>query len=271
MLQLTDPVQMHPCFTAKAHFRYGRIHLPVAPRCNLRCAYCDRKYDCPNESRPGVTSALLSPEQAAERVAAALKREPRIKVAGVAGPGEPLANSETFDTLLILHRRFPQRMLCVSTNGLLLPDKLDELCSAGVRTLTITINAIHAEAAEALYHEVWWAGRLLPQSDGITLLLDRQRQGITEAVREGLTVKINTVLVPGINEKEVPHIADLARQAGATVMNLMPLIPCGLLSNATPPTSFQLSEARRQAGAFLPQFTHCKQCRADACGIPSCE
>lgn len=39
----------------------GRIHLPIAPHCNIRCAYCDRKHDCANESRPGVTSRLLIP------------------------------------------------------------------------------------------------------------------------------------------------------------------------------------------------------------------
>ena len=59
-----------------------------------------------------------------------------------------------------------------------------------------------------------------------------------------------------------------ARQAGAAIMNLTPLIPCGLLSSAAPPTPGQLSAARQIARAFLPQFTHCKQCRADACGIP---
>ncbi|MEQ2789490.1 nitrogen fixation protein NifB, partial [Flavonifractor plautii] len=48
----------HPCLSVQAHFRYGRIHLPVAPRCNIRCGYCDRRYDCANESRPGVTSEV---------------------------------------------------------------------------------------------------------------------------------------------------------------------------------------------------------------------
>ena len=63
----------HPCFSAQAHFRYGRIHLPVAPRCNIRCGYCDRRYDCANESRPGVTSEVISPEAALDRVERALR------------------------------------------------------------------------------------------------------------------------------------------------------------------------------------------------------
>ena len=49
----------HPCFNASAHRTHGRIHLPVAPRCNLQCKFCNRKFDCVNESRPGVTSGIL--------------------------------------------------------------------------------------------------------------------------------------------------------------------------------------------------------------------
>ena len=79
----------HPCFSAHAHFRYGRIHLPVAPKCNIRCGYCDRRFDCANESRPGVTSAVVSPEEALVRVERALCQDNRLRVVGIAGPGEP--------------------------------------------------------------------------------------------------------------------------------------------------------------------------------------
>ena len=40
----------HPCFDADARHQFGRVHLPVAPACNVQCNFCDRKYDCPNES-----------------------------------------------------------------------------------------------------------------------------------------------------------------------------------------------------------------------------
>ena len=33
----------HPCFSKDAHKKYGRIHLPVAPRCNMQCNFCNRK------------------------------------------------------------------------------------------------------------------------------------------------------------------------------------------------------------------------------------
>ena len=50
----------HPCYNEGAHRRYARMHLPVAPKCNIQCNYCNRRYDCCNESRPGVTSEVLS-------------------------------------------------------------------------------------------------------------------------------------------------------------------------------------------------------------------
>ena len=50
----------HPCYSEKAHFTTARIHLPVAPRCNIQCNYCIRKLDkC--EHRPGVAGAILNP------------------------------------------------------------------------------------------------------------------------------------------------------------------------------------------------------------------
>ena len=54
----------HPCFNDKVRHTFGRVHLPVAPRCNIQCKFCNRKFDCINESRPGVTSGVLSPAQA---------------------------------------------------------------------------------------------------------------------------------------------------------------------------------------------------------------
>ena len=43
----------HPCFEADAHHTHARVHVPVAPRCNVQCNFCSRKFDCVNESRPG--------------------------------------------------------------------------------------------------------------------------------------------------------------------------------------------------------------------------
>ena len=75
------------------------MHVAVAPACNIQCNYCNRKYDCANESRPGVVSELLTPEEAVKKVLAVAMEIPQMTVVGIAGPGDPLANPErTFRT-----------------------------------------------------------------------------------------------------------------------------------------------------------------------------
>lgn len=84
------------------------MHLPVAPACNLQCNYCNRKFDCSNESRPGVSSTLLTPEQAVVKVRQVAQAIPQLSVVGIAGPGDPLANiARTFRTLELIREQLP--------------------------------------------------------------------------------------------------------------------------------------------------------------------
>ncbi len=108
-----DPAQMrkiqeHPCFSEKACHTFGRCHIPVAPKCNIQCNYCIRDFDCVNESRPGVTTRVLNPDESMDMVKKVVDKYNYIKVVGIAGPGEPLANEETFETLRRLHDAVPQ-------------------------------------------------------------------------------------------------------------------------------------------------------------------
>ncbi|MBB4577305.1 hypothetical protein GGI59_005559 [Rhizobium lentis] len=59
-------IKNHPCYSEEAHHYFARMHVAVAPACNIQCNYCNRKYDCANESRPGVVSEKLTPDQAAQ-------------------------------------------------------------------------------------------------------------------------------------------------------------------------------------------------------------
>jgi len=87
-----EKVKNHPCYSEEAHHHFARMHVAVAPACNIQCNYCNRKYDCANESRPGVVSEKLTPEQAAKKVLAVASTIPQMTVLGIAGPGDPLAN-----------------------------------------------------------------------------------------------------------------------------------------------------------------------------------
>src|SRR3989339_886018 len=129
----------HPCFNENARHSYGRIHLPVARSCNMQCKYCNRKHDCINESRPGVTSAVLSPAQALAYLKEMKEKIPRLAVAGIAGPGDPFAEPElTMDTIRRVNGSFPGMLLCIATNGFNILPFIRELSEYNVSHVTIT-------------------------------------------------------------------------------------------------------------------------------------
>ncbi len=81
-------IKDHPCYSEEAHHYFARMHVAVAPACNIQCHYCNRKYDCSNESRPGVVSEKLTPDQAMRKVITVANEVPQLSVLGIAGPGD---------------------------------------------------------------------------------------------------------------------------------------------------------------------------------------
>ena len=260
----------HPCFHREAHGTFGRIHLPVAPECNIHCGFCDRRYACANESRPGVTAALLTPEQARDTFMAALENHPRLRVAGIAGPGDPLANPrETLATLELVRRAAPHVLLCLSCNGLALPEYADALAELGVGHVTVTVNAATPEVGARIYQQVQTPMGWITGPRGATLLHARQEAGIRRLRALGVAVKVNTVVIPGVNDAEVPTIAREAASWGAELMNCIPLIAVAgtPLGNCPAPTPALMHRLRAAAEAHVPQMRHCARCRADALGL----
>lgn len=264
--------QSHPCYDIHAHNRIGRIHLPVALKCNIACKYCDRKVSpYYHTSRPGLAYALLKPEDAITAVEKAMEKNPSIEVVGISGPGEPLFNKETFDTLKLVSLNFPFLKLCVCTNGLLLPEKVKLLKELNVKSLTITINAVDPEIASKIYSFSLVDEDKVEGIRGSEILIARQLMGLEIAAELGFLIKVNTVLIPDINVNHVKNIAYEIEKRGAYILNIMPLIPLGELSNLRAPTCEELKAARETCESVIPIFRACKQCRADACGIPGQE
>ncbi len=259
----------HPCFSTKGHGKTGRIHLAVAPGCNISCNYCVRKFDCANESRPGVTSRVQNPEEALQTVrqAKATAIGPQLIVVGIAGPGEPLANIATYETLRKVKKEFPEMILCLSTNGLLLPEKIDELVEIGVSHVTVTLNTLDEQVGAKIYSHVHWKGETLIGPEAARILIRNQLEGIKLASKAGMTIKINTVLMPGINDKLLYSLSLEIKKRGANIHNIMPLIPQGKLANNAAPSPELISNCRESCGEILPQMKHCQQCRADAIGL----
>jgi nitrogen fixation protein NifB len=259
-------IERHPCLSEAAHGTHTRVHMPVAPRCNIQCRYCVRKFDCANESRPGVTSRVLGPVEAYERVLTLAERSPSLSVVGIAGPGDPLANDETFEFLGLLKRGLPHMVACVSTNGLMLPGHVDDLVEAGVGSLTVTINAVTAATAERIYAFTRTGGTRRSGPDAMADLLERQWGGLMHALKTGMIVKVNTVYAPGVNDHEIPEIAARLGLLGVELMNVMPLIPQAEFAGHRRPSCGELDRMRALCEQHVAQMRHCKQCRADAFG-----
>ncbi|NYT19460.1 MAG: nitrogenase cofactor biosynthesis protein NifB [Methanosarcinales archaeon] len=260
-------ISEHPCYNKEAQHKYGRIHLPVAPRCNIQCNYCDRKFDCVNESRPGVTSEVLTPQQGLEKTRAVLQDYPFIKVVAVAGPGDPLANDETFETLELIKKEFPDVTLCLSTNGLALPDKMDDILRVGVSTLTVTLNAIDPEIQAKIVDHIAYKGKSYTGIEAAEILIKNQLEGIKMAVEAGLVVKINTVLIPEINKDHIIEVAKKVRELGVFIMNIMPLICQAKFADMEPPSDAERKEVQALCEPYVQQMRHCRQCRSDAYGL----
>ncbi|WP_338018643.1 nitrogenase cofactor biosynthesis protein NifB [Halorhodospira halochloris] len=269
-----EKIRNHPCYSEDAHHHFARMHVPVAPACNIQCNYCNRKYDCSNESRPGVVSRVLKPEQAVRKVAAVSQRIPELAVVGIAGPGDPLANARrTLHTCELLRESFPELRLCLSTNGLALPEYVDQLCSLGVEHVTVTINAIDPAVGARIHPWVFYEHRRYTAEQGAEILLNQQLMGIEQLAAKDVLVKVNSVLIPGINDDHLPAVSSAVRQRGAFLHNVMPLISepehgtAFGLSGQPAPSTAELQAVQAKCAGDMPQMRHCRQCRADAVGF----
>lgn len=258
----------HPCFHCGAS-NNARIHLPVAPNCNIQCNYCVRKFDCVNESRPGVASAVLTPDEAVSRYRDAKSKVSNLAVVGIAGPGDALANFDVVrQTLRSIRRLDPDVTFCLSTNGLMLPFYADELIALGVTHMTVTLNTVEPKTGAKIYKHISYLGHVYTGEEGASILLRNQLSGIRYLVSTGLVVKVNIVLMKGINDHEIMDVVTQARECGCAVTNIMPLIPLSgsAFKQIEPIGGSLLYKIRKEAEGILPQIYHCKQCRADAIG-----
>jgi len=260
----------HPCFDAGARHSHGRIHLPVAPQCNIQCNYCNRRYGCPNENRPGVTTAVLEPDQALMHLNRQLKGTVKIAVVGIAGPGDPLCEPQrTLETIRAVHAVHPEMLLCISTNGFNLPGYIHDFVEAGVTHVTVTVNAIDPEIGKLIYSSATLDGKTYQGIRAAEVILARQREAVAGLTQTGMTVKINTVVIPGVNSHHVRAIAREMSRLGADLMNCIAMMPLAdtPFESFKAPTAVEMRRIRKGASEFLLQMYHCKRCRADAVGL----
>lgn len=262
----SDLKESHPCFGSHGATT-GRIHLPVCPGCNIACRFCERSLN-DNENRPGVTSRVLKPAETIPLIKKALEISPEIKVAGIAGPGDTLASDNALKTFRLIDRNFPELIKCMSTNGLLLAERAEEIINVGIDSLTVTVNAVNPQIEAQLNDYIIWHGKKIEGVEAAKILIENQLAGIKKIAAAGITIKVNTVLVPRINGSHIAEIAKTVAEAGARKYNIIPLIPTAKLADEPAPTCQEIHAARSAAQPYIELFLHCNHCRADAIGVP---
>jgi nitrogen fixation protein NifB len=271
---IREKVFNHPCYSEEAHHYFARMHVAVAPACNIQCHYCNRKYDCANESRPGVVSELHHPVQAVKKVLAVAATIPQMTVLGIAGPGDPLANAErTFETFRMLSEQAPDIKLCVSTNGLSLPEHIDELAKYNIDHVTITINCVDPDVGAKIYPWIFWKNKRIKGREAAAILIEQQQKGLEMLVARGILVKVNSVMIPGVNDAHLAEVSRIVKAKGAFLHNVMPLISEAEhgtfygLNGQRGPTHDELQKLQDACSGDMNMMRHCRQCRADAVGL----
>jgi nitrogen fixation protein NifB len=272
--EIWEKVKNHPCYSEEAHHHYARMHVAVAPACNIQCNYCNRKYDCANESRPGVVSEKLTPEQAAKKVFAVASTIPQMTVLGIAGPGDPLANpAKTFKTFELIYNTAPDIKLCLSTNGLALPDHVDTIQKFNVDHVTITINMVDPEIGAKIYPWIFYNHKRIEGIEASRILSEHQLRGLEMLTERGILCKINSVMIPGVNDHHLVEVNKAVKSRGAFLHNIMPLISAPEhgtvfgLTGQRGPTAQELKALQDSCEGEMNMMRHCRQCRADAVGL----
>lgn len=263
-------LSLHPCFNEKVKGKYGRVHLPVAPKCNVQCNYCNRKYDCVNESRPGVSSTLLSPSQSVMYMDNITRQGTPITVVGIAGPGDPFANpDETFGTIKAVQEKFPDMLFCLSSNGIDVPQYVDKIAEANVSHVTITMNGIDPQIVSQIYSWVRYKKRVYRGLEAAKLVIERQTEAIKLLKKRNIVVKVNTIILPGINDKHIIEVAKYVSELGADLMNCIPVHPNEetAFADIEEPSKEMVHLIQKEISEYIKPMKHCSRCRADAAGL----
>ena len=192
--------------------------------------------------------------------------------AGIAGPGDAFSIPElTLKTFELIRTKNPEIALCISTNGLNIIDYISQLADLKVGYVTITMNSLDPVTGASIYKWINVDGTLLKGVTASEILINRQLEAISILKRRSFTVKVNAVVIPGINEDHLIFLAKKMGQLSVDLMNFIPLIPVKgtNMENVQPPGKDTMHRLRKTAGTFVPQMHHCTGCRSDATGLLS--
>ncbi len=186
--------------------KFGRqivdLRISITDRCNYRCVYC-RSAD--SENYRGHDQILSWPElERLARIFVGLGIR-KIRVTG----GEPLVREGVEDFISRL-RDLGVQDLSMTTNGHLLAERCERLLSAGLKRINVSLDSLDPSKFDRITR---------------TKSFNRVIEGIAVAQKSGLApVKVNAVLVRGLNDGEVEAFAGFARERGV-VMRFIEFMP----------------------------------------------
>jgi nitrogen fixation protein NifB len=200
----------------------------------------------------------------------------RLSVLGIAGPGDALANpKKTFETFVLVREKAPDLKLCLSTNGLELPQFIDEMVKYDIDHVTVTINSVDTtgKIGSEIYPWIFYNNKRYYGEEAAKILLERQLEGMKKCVENGILIKANSVLIPGVNDKHLPEVAKKLKEIGVFLHNIMPILSEPefgtkfALDGVPSATDQQQMEVQEACGMDMKLMQHCRQCRADAVGL----
>jgi nitrogen fixation protein NifB len=122
---------------------------------------------------------------------------------------------------------------------------------------------------EKIYPWVRFNKRVYRGIEAAEVLIKRQLDAVKKLKENGITVKINSIVIPGVNDHHIEEIAKTVSELGADILNALPIFPTDgtMFEDALQPDVAFMQELRTKISEFIPQMHHCTRCRADAVGI----
>ncbi len=189
--------------------RIGRkLRISITDKCNMRCVYC-----MPNGNTEWFEDNNILTYDEIVKLATILARLgiEKIRVTG----GEPLVRPKVEDLIKSLSNIDEVKAISMTTNALLLRDKVMQLRDAGLSSINVSLDTFKEDRFKAI--------------TGIRGL-SKVMKAIRVADDAGLKIKINSVIMRGWNDDEIPDFARFARFTGYTVrfIEFMPLDGSGI-------------------------------------------
>ncbi len=171
------------------------IRVSVTSRCNFRCIYCMPNTPFDWDPRENI----LSYEEMFEFLKLAIDEGvKKIRLTG----GEPLIRKDIDKFVKMLYSYKPSLDLALTTNGYYLSEYAKKLKEAGLKRVNISLDSLKEDVA----HKI-------AQKD----VLKKVLSGIDEAIKVGLKVKLNSVIMKGINDNEILDLLSFAKEKGVII------------------------------------------------------